>query len=394
MTRRTLSLAALALPIAGSAAEAHAAGAIYALTNSPSGNAVIVYDRGADGSLTPTGSFATGGTGTGAGLGSQGAVIVSDDYRLLFPVNAGSNSVSSFRIQPSGLELIDTAPSGGIMPTSVAFRSGLLYVLNAGVPNNVSGLLVSSKGELTPLAGSERPLSAASTSPAQVGFSDDGSTLIVTERATDLIDTFPVGEDGTLSGPFMHPSAGPTPFGFAVDKRNTLFVSEAGTGGGASTYRVESDAGLTPKSSMIMTAPIATIEHGRSRVLPLQAVDRGRRGTRLLDDDGGRTDRGPLGRSAGGLGAPARDRRLFRRAADLCLAPIDHVLAPVLLLLRASEEELPRSVCVPWSHPEGSSGAIRRSRIEVQDRSRHSHQAPGRGGGTHHRLAAGSLRTV
>lgn len=253
MIPRTLGAVALSISIAGSAAGADAPGAIYALSNSPSGNAVLVYDRGADGSLTPSGSFATGGNGTGAGLGSQGAVIVSDDQRLLFAVNAGSNSVSSFRILPAGLELIDAAPSGGVMPTSVAFRSGLLYVLNAGVPNNVSGLLVSSTGKLTPLAGSERPLSAASTSPAQVGFSDDGATLIVTERATNLIDTFAVGADGMLSGPIVHPSAGPTPFGFAVDKRNTLVVSEAGAGGGASTYRVGSDAGLIPTSSMIMT---------------------------------------------------------------------------------------------------------------------------------------------
>jgi 6-phosphogluconolactonase (cycloisomerase 2 family) len=45
-------------------------------------------------------------------------VIVNDEGRFLFAVNAGSNSVSSFRIRESGLELVDTAPSGGSMPTS------------------------------------------------------------------------------------------------------------------------------------------------------------------------------------------------------------------------------------------------------------------------------------
>ena len=35
-----------------------------------------------------------------------------------------------------------------------------------------------------------------------------------------------------------------------------------------------------------------------------------------------------------------------------------------------------------------------RSRIEVEGRSRHSDQAPGRGGGAHHRLASGGVRTV
>ena len=33
------------------------------------GNAVAVFTRSADGMLTQAGSFATGGTGTGAGLG-------------------------------------------------------------------------------------------------------------------------------------------------------------------------------------------------------------------------------------------------------------------------------------------------------------------------------------
>jgi len=255
--RMTMALGAAALVVLslvpGATASGGAAGAVYALTNSPDGNAVVVYQRGGDGLLTPAGSFATGGTGTGASLGSQGAVIVSDDHQLLFAVNAGSNSISSFRIRPDGLELVNTAPSAGTMPTSVAFFRGLLYVLNAGVPNNVSGLTVDRDGNLTPLAGSTRPLSAASTGPAQVGVSVDGMVVIVTEKAMNRVDTYTVGTDGLLTGPLVHPSAGPTPFGFAVDKRNTLLVSEAGTGGGASSYRIGADGSLEPISSMVMT---------------------------------------------------------------------------------------------------------------------------------------------
>jgi 6-phosphogluconolactonase (cycloisomerase 2 family) len=247
---------AAAMPLAASAS-ADSPGAVYALTNSPSGNAVVVYDRGGSGLLTPAGTFPTGGMGTGAGLGSQNAVIVSGDERLLFAVNAGSNSVSSFRIRPDGLELVDTEPSGGTMPTSVAFRAGILYVLNAGTPNNVTGFAVSSRGTVTLLVGSTRPLSGESTSPAQVSFSDDGATLIVTERATNLIDTYAVDEDGYLTGPFIHPSAGPTPFGFAVDKRNTVIVSEAGPGGGASSYRVQDDSSLETVSPAIVTGQTA-----------------------------------------------------------------------------------------------------------------------------------------
>ena len=251
----TLAAAALAALSLGSrpAASDDAPGAVYVLTNSPAGNAVVTFERAADGSLTPGASYATGGTGTGAGLGSQNAVIVSDDGRLLFAVDAGSHEITSFRIGPQGLQLAGQAPSGGTTPTSVAFSHGLLYVLNAGVPNNVSGFIVGRHGEITPLAGSTRPLSAASTSPAQVGFSSDGDTLIVTERATNQVVTYAVAADGQLGAPVAHASAGPTPFGFAVDNRNTVFVSEAGAGGGASSYRVGEDAALTAVSSMLMT---------------------------------------------------------------------------------------------------------------------------------------------
>src|SRR5262245_46438928 len=52
-------------------------GAVYTQSNSASGNAVIVFGRSADGSLSAAGSFATLGNGTGAGLGSQGSVTLS-----------------------------------------------------------------------------------------------------------------------------------------------------------------------------------------------------------------------------------------------------------------------------------------------------------------------------
>jgi len=226
-------------------------GAVFAITNAPTGNAVLAYERGENGVLSPAGAFPTGGTGSGAGLGSQGAVIVSDDQRFLFAVNAGSNSISSFLIRPDGLQLADVAPSGGTLPTSVTYRSGLLYVLNAGVPNNISGFTVDRKGRMTPLAGSTRPLSAPSTNPAQVGFSDDGGSLIVSERAANTLDVFELDDEGRVVSQTPFPSAGPTPFGFAVDKRNTLFVSEAGAGGGASSYRIEG-SGLTVVSSNVM----------------------------------------------------------------------------------------------------------------------------------------------
>ena len=43
-------------------------------TSAGGGNAVLAYWVASGGTLTPVGSFATGGDGTGAGLGSQGAI--------------------------------------------------------------------------------------------------------------------------------------------------------------------------------------------------------------------------------------------------------------------------------------------------------------------------------
>src|SRR4026207_1799970 len=53
------------------------------------------------------------------------------------------------------------------------------------------------------------------------------------------------------------------------------------------------------------------------------------------------------GRAAGGAGPAPRDRRALRRPADLRVGHRDHVLATVLLFLRAPEKELPAGLRVP-----------------------------------------------
>lgn len=72
--------------------------------------------------------------------------------------------------------------------------------------------------------------------------------LVVTEKATNLIDTYIVDEDGFASGPFVHASAGATPFGFAFDRRGRMYVSDAARGApgasSVSSYRVASDGNI------------------------------------------------------------------------------------------------------------------------------------------------------
>src|SRR5687768_7502487 len=105
------------------------AGAVFTLSNSAAGNAVLAFARSADGSLTPAGSFATLGNGTGAGLGSQGAVVLSDDGELLFAVNAASNTITSFAVDGSSLTRVSTVASGGTLPISLTTHADILYVL-------------------------------------------------------------------------------------------------------------------------------------------------------------------------------------------------------------------------------------------------------------------------
>src|SRR5690242_13054168 len=98
------SIAALAAAASLAFAASADAASVYTLTNQTTGNAVAAFTQGADGSLTPAGTYATGGFGTGAGLGSQGAIALSRPSRWLFAVNAGSDSVSLFAVKQRGLE--------------------------------------------------------------------------------------------------------------------------------------------------------------------------------------------------------------------------------------------------------------------------------------------------
>src|SRR5436305_1920706 len=87
-------LPAFALGSGGAALARGNVGAVYTLTNAAAGNRVAVFDRASDGALTPAGTYSTGGLGSGDGLGSQGALALSQGNKWLFAVNAGSNEIS------------------------------------------------------------------------------------------------------------------------------------------------------------------------------------------------------------------------------------------------------------------------------------------------------------
>jgi 6-phosphogluconolactonase (cycloisomerase 2 family) len=231
-------------------------GAVYTMSNGADRNAILIFDRLPDGRLVRAGVANTGGTGTGAGLGNQGGLVLSGNEKWLLTVNAGSHSISVLQVHRRGLRLVDVQPSGGVRPSSVTEHRGLVYVLNAG-SDSIAGFTLSRHGRLRPLDGSARPLSGVATDPAQIEFTPDGDVLVVTEKMTNKIVTFQVDRDGLPSDARVQDSTGPTPFGFAFGKRDQLFVSEAFGGAvnasATSSYEIDRDGVLTTISASVGT---------------------------------------------------------------------------------------------------------------------------------------------
>ncbi len=262
----TLALSGLGLPASATYQDdeddtvSFRSGHVFTSTNAVAGNELLVYAAPANGSLTLQVRLATQGSGTGTGLGNQGAVTLSGDGRHLFVVNSLSNSVSTFAIRRHGVVLKSVMDSGGQRPISVTESDGTVYVLNAAGAGNVTGFR-NVRGTLSPL-NSTQPLSAATgTGAAQVGFSPDGEVLLVTEKATNKLTSYRVRRDGRLDAPLVTASAGATPFGFAFDKRGHALVSEA-FGGAANASAVSSYdfEAWAPAKPMLVTASLGTTQ--------------------------------------------------------------------------------------------------------------------------------------
>jgi 6-phosphogluconolactonase (cycloisomerase 2 family) len=235
--------ALLALPATAAAhsrgrhEEGPARAAFYTQDNNPAGNDVLVFSRAHNGLLTQTGTVSTGGLGASSTppfgfpiVDSSGSVNLTPGGNLLFVVNAGDNTISSFRVTEQGLKLADRVSSGGNLPVSLTSHGDLLYVLN-GLSDDITGFRFTGTGALNPIAGSTQSLTATSSdAPSQVGFSPDGGTLVVTSRAPGAsgpIDTFEVN-DGVAGAAQAFTSAAPNPFGFAFTSSGVLEVTQAG----------------------------------------------------------------------------------------------------------------------------------------------------------------------
>src|SRR5205823_13608711 len=243
-------------------------GHVYVNDNSAGTNTIAAFDRHADGTLTaiPGSPFPAGGSGTGAGIGSQGALQESADGKYLLAVDAGSDQISVLRIGPDGaLRLVSggLVSSGGSEPVSIAVHGGLVYVANGGSGgSNYTGFTLNGGGHLRPLAGSTVALPDGSE-PGDVLFNGTGTSLVGVRVNTSLIDSFAVGEDGRLTAAPGSPfeAQGPGPFGseFRPTDPSQLFVSNAHGGEGAGTVSAFSVA-IDGSLSSIGASPFADLQ--------------------------------------------------------------------------------------------------------------------------------------
>jgi hypothetical protein len=271
----------------------HAGGHLYMQTNE-SENRLVHYARGQDGKLTELERCPTGGSGAGpfnyranpAAIivdGAQG-LLLAPDRRLLFAVNVGDNSVSSFAVEEEGkLSLVDVKRTGNLVTgrtgtaKSLAYAptSGALYVLHTVGPTHIRVLSVAGDGMLTPspegysAVPADKPgrvTTMLTLSPDEcfllVGCSldelpaanPDGSPIVWVQRAgkphsifanapdPDGLAVFPVQEDGVLGEPVFQDAGAGSPWcPVFLSRRPTQFVIGFATADGLSLATLDAD---------------------------------------------------------------------------------------------------------------------------------------------------------
>lgn len=233
---------------------------VFVMNNDVNRNEILAFRRAPDGTLHESGTFRTGGRGSGGTtdpLQSQGSLTLSQDGGYLFAVNAASGDISAFAVLGSGLVLIDRTNSGGAEPNAIAQYGDLVYVVNAAGTSNVVGFRFD-HGSLRQIPNSTRLLSTGSTGASSLAFSPNGRFLVVTERTTNNLDVFAVETDGSLSQNVVTPSVGPGVFAVSFAANGTALVSETGpagvpNGSAASSYALQANATLTPITASIPT---------------------------------------------------------------------------------------------------------------------------------------------
>ncbi|MFJ4206075.1 lactonase family protein [Streptomyces sviceus] len=234
-----VSLASASQYGASGAAADHA---VFVQGNELNGNTIHVFARDDQGKLKPAGTYATGGKGGDQvdaptdSLASQGSLVHDDASGMLLAVNAGSGTLTSFRVEGTKLKHRRVVDTGGEFPSSVAVRGKVAYVMNAGGKGSVQGFRITGKG-LVPMQGSFRSLGLANkdvprfdTSPGEVEITPDGRNVVVTTKGNNTVEVFPLKKNGlpAVAQPVVNKSAGNVPFAISFDSTGKrMLVAEA-----------------------------------------------------------------------------------------------------------------------------------------------------------------------
>jgi 6-phosphogluconolactonase (cycloisomerase 2 family) len=221
-------------------------------------NSVLSYRQASDGTISFSGSYATGGLGaTSAGatadpLASQDGLVLANHGANLIATNPGSDTVTVFGVQGTHLFAEQQLPSGGLFPDSIATSGNLVTVLNAGGAGSVAEFQWFF-GRLVPLAGQVRSLNLSNTTPpdfhhgpGQLAYTPNGQHLIVTTKlSTNAYDVFSVGANGALgANPVVTAAVNDLPFSFVFDAAGNVVATEAATSS-VTTYRVNANGSLS-----------------------------------------------------------------------------------------------------------------------------------------------------
>jgi 6-phosphogluconolactonase (cycloisomerase 2 family) len=200
-------------------------GAVYAGTDDGQKNGLVAYGRKPDGTLAYIGQYLSGGAGGRLNTGGPIDPLISAhsvlnvDNRFVLQVNAGSNTVSSFRVNKDfSLTLVSVVPSGGFGPDTIAEHDSVIYVANVdsdgvytGPQDQVGDIdafeLNRETGHLREIPGSKRQLlgrpSDLAVAPTgrslMVSLYNAGSTAISDSAAAAELESFNIVRPGFLT---------------------------------------------------------------------------------------------------------------------------------------------------------------------------------------------------
>ncbi|MGB8195969.1 MAG: hypothetical protein WCF25_03055 [Acidimicrobiales bacterium] len=232
--------------------------ALFVETDATAGNTVLSYRQSSDGSISFSGSYATGGLGaTSAGatadpLASQDGLTLANHGQDLIATNPGSDTVTVFSVEGTHLNVVQQLASGGLFPDSIATSGNLVAVLNAGGAGSVAEFAWFN-GRLVALPGQVRSLGLSNTTPpefhhgaGQVSYTPNGQHLVVTTKlSTNAYDVFSVGFNGALgAAPVVTTAVNALPFSFTFDAAGNIVAAEA-SDSSVTTYRVNADGTLS-----------------------------------------------------------------------------------------------------------------------------------------------------